>query len=90
MFPDLIGATRDYWRKLDEVEAAYRRNELTIQEVDAEVEALMVELGQTRRQQLRDAWAALQTFVNQQGEALVGVTALGMLAYVWLVVNGQA
>ncbi len=89
MLPDLIGATRDYWRKLDAVEAAYRRNELTANEVDAEVKALMVELGQTRRQLLRDSWAILQTFVNRQGEALAGAAALGMLAYVWLVVNGQ-
>lgn len=90
MLPDLMGATRDYWRKLDEVEAAYRRDELTIKEVDAEVKALMVELGQTRRQLLRDSWAIAQTFVNQQGEALAGVAALGVLAYVWLVANGQA
>jgi len=90
MLPDLIGATRDYWRKLGEVEAAYYRDELTIEEVNAEVKALMVELGQTRRQLLRDTWALAQTFVNQQGEALAGVAALGVLAYVWLVANGQA
>ncbi|PSN11175.1 hypothetical protein C7293_25275 [filamentous cyanobacterium CCT1] len=87
MLPDLIGATRDYWRKLDAVEAAYQRNELTLEEVDAEVKALMVELGQTRRQLLRDSWAIAQTFVNRQGEALAGVAALGVLAYVWLTVN---
>ncbi|WOD39181.1 hypothetical protein [Nodosilinea sp. E11] len=90
MLPDLIGATRDYWRKLDEVEAAYRRQELTIDEVDLKVKALMVELGQTRRQLLSDAWAIFQTFVRQQGDALAGVAALGVLAYVWLVANGQA
>ncbi|HZG37351.1 MAG TPA: hypothetical protein VEZ50_01605 [Nodosilinea sp.] len=90
MLPDLIGATRDYWRKLGEVEAAYYRDELTIEEVNAEVKALMVELGQTRRLLLRDTWALAQTFVNQQGEALAGVAALGVLAYVWLVANGQA
>ncbi|MBE9158177.1 hypothetical protein IQ265_15270 [Nodosilinea sp. LEGE 06152] len=85
-----MGATRDYWRKLDAVEAAYQRDELTIEEVNAEVKALMAELGQTRRQLLRDLWAIAQTFVNQQGEALAGVAALGVLAYVWLVANGQA
>jgi hypothetical protein len=90
MLPDLIGATRDYWRKLDEVEAAYRRNELTATEVNAEVKALMIELDQTRRQLLIDSWAIFQTFANQQGEALAGVAALGVLAYVWLVANGQA
>jgi hypothetical protein len=90
MLPDLIGATRDYWRKLDAVEAAYRRHELTAAEVNAEVKALMVELGQTRRQMLRDSWAIVQTFARQQGDALAGVAALGVLAYVWLVVKGQA
>ena len=90
MLPDLISATRDYWRKLDAVEAAYRRHELTAAEVNAEVKALMVELGQTRRQMLRDSWAIAQTFARQQGEALAGVAALGVLAYVWLVVKGQA
>jgi hypothetical protein len=90
MFPDLIGATRDYWRKLDEVEAAFQRHELTREEVNAEVKALMVELGRTRRQGLRDFWAISQTFVQQQGEALAGVAALGVLAYLWVIVNGQA
>jgi hypothetical protein len=89
MLPDLIGATRDYWRKLDAVEAAYRRNELTAAEVNTQVKALMVELGQTRRQMLRDSWAIAQTFARQQGDALAGVAALGVLAYVWLVVKGQ-
>ena len=90
MLPDLIGATRDYWRKLDAVEAAYRRHELTAAEVNTQVKSLMVELGQTRRQMLRDSWAIAQTFARQQGEALAGVAALGVLAYVWLVVKGQA
>jgi hypothetical protein len=90
MLPDLIGATRDYWRKLDAVEAAYRRNELTAAEVNTQVKSLMVELGQTRRQMLRDSWAIAQTFARQQGDALAGVAALGVLAYVWLVVKGQA
>lgn len=90
MLPDLIGATRDYWRKLDQVEAAYRRDELTVEEVDANVKALMVELGQTRRQLLRDSWAIAQTFFARQRDALAGVAALGVLAYLWLVANGQA
>ena len=90
MLPDLISATRDYWRKLDAVEAAYRRHELTSAEVNTQVKALMVELGQTRRQMLRDSWAIAQTFARQQGDALAGVAALGVLAYVWLVVKGQA
>lgn len=87
MLPDLIGATRDYWRQLDAVEAAYRRGELTLDQVNAQVKALMADLGKTRRQLLRDSWAILQNFGRQQGDALAGITALGALAYVWLVVS---
>lgn len=87
MLPDLIGATRDYWRQLDAVEAAYRRGELTPDQVNAQVKALMADLGKTRRQLLRDSWAILQNFGRQQGDALAGITALGALAYVWLVVS---
>jgi hypothetical protein len=90
MFPDLIDATRDYWRKLDAVEAAYKRNELTLSEVDAEVNALMAELGQTRRRVLRDTWAATQVVIQPQRDVIAGVAALGVLAYVWLTLNGQA
>jgi hypothetical protein len=90
MFPDLIDATRDYWRKLDELEAAYKRNELNLEEVDAQVHALMVDLGQARRRSLREAWAILQAFLQRQGEAVAGVAVIGVLAYVWLVFNGQA
>lgn len=90
MLFDLIGATRNYWRKLDAVEAAYRRNELSLEEVDARVAALMIQLGQARRRALRDFGATLQVFVQQQQEAIAGVAAIGVLAYVWLVFNGQA
>jgi hypothetical protein len=87
MFTDLLSATQDYWHKLDQVEAAYKRDEMTIQEVDAEVQRLMVELGNQRRQALKDLWASVQYFVQQQQEVLAGTAVLGVLAYVWLV-NG--
>jgi hypothetical protein len=85
MFTDLLSATRDYWHKLDEVEAAYKRDEMTIEEVDAEVHRLMNELGTHRRQALRDFWASFQYFVQQQRDLLAGTAVLGVLAYVWLV-----
>lgn len=87
MFPDLLSATRDYWRKLDAVEAAYKRGELSIEEVDAKVQALMTELGAARQRSLRAFWASLQYFVRQQRETLAGVAAIAVLAYVWLTVN---
>ena len=81
---DLISATRSYWRKLDEVEAAYKRDELSIQEVNAEVKRLMTELGVARRRALRDGWAILQNFVRQQRETIAGTAAIAALAYFWI------
>jgi hypothetical protein len=85
MFTDLTEATRDYWQKLDEVEAAYKRDEMTLQEVDAEVQQLMTELGNARRRALKDFWASFQVFVSQQREAIAGTAAIAALSYLWLV-----
>jgi hypothetical protein len=84
MFTDLLSAIQDYWHKLDKVEAAYKRDEMTLEEVDAEVHRLMNELGNHRRQALRDFWASFQYFMQQQCEVLAGTAVLGVLAYVWL------
>ncbi|WP_039725351.1 hypothetical protein [Leptolyngbya iicbica] len=81
---DLLQATRDYWRKLDEVEAAYQRGELSVPEVNARVHELMTELGEARRQTFKDLWASLQVTVSQQREAIAGTVAVGLLAYLWL------
>ncbi len=45
MFPNLFQATFDYWRKLDELEAAYQKGEIPLKEVDARVADLMAELA---------------------------------------------
>ena len=45
MFPNLLEATREYWRKLDELETAYKQGRISIEEVDASVNVLMEELG---------------------------------------------
>lgn len=85
MLTDLLSATRDYWRQLDKVETAYKRNEMTLEEVDTEVQRLMVELGHHRSRALKDIWASLQHFAKQQSDVLAGTAMLGILAYVWLV-----
>jgi hypothetical protein len=85
MFTDLLSATQDYWQKLDEVEAAYKRDEMTIEEVDAEVQHLMTELGHTRRQALKDFGASVRYFVQQQQEVLAGTAVIGLLACLWLI-----
>jgi hypothetical protein len=84
MFTDLFSATQDYWRKLDEVEAAYKRDEMTLEEVNAEVQRLMIDLGNHRRLAIKDFWASLQYFIQQQREVLAGTAVIGVLAYIWL------
>jgi hypothetical protein len=77
MFTDLFSATQDYWRKLDEVEAAYKRDEMTLEEVNAEVQRLMIDLGNHRRRAIKDFWASLQYFIQQQREVLAGTAVIG-------------
>lgn len=85
MITDLIGATRDYWRKLDQVEAAYQQGDLSAEAVNVEVQQLMSELGAVRRQALRDFSASLQYFVRQQQDAIAGTAAIALLACLWLI-----
>ncbi len=84
MGSDLIEATKIYWRKLDELEAAYRRRELSTHEVNVRVEALMAELGQSRREALRSAWASLRHTVQQYADVIVGSVCVLALAYFWI------
>ncbi|MGF1460650.1 MAG: hypothetical protein ACFBSG_16695 [Leptolyngbyaceae cyanobacterium] len=81
---NLLQEARSYWRKLDEVEAAYQRGELSIQEVDTRVHQLMADLGQARRRALKDAWASLQVGISAQWETFAGTVAIGVLAVWWL------
>ncbi|WP_204139424.1 hypothetical protein [Halomicronema sp. CCY15110] len=81
---DLLAATRDYWKQLDHVEAAYHRGELSAQEVNTQVHDLMAELGDARRQAFKDVWASLQVTLSQQRDAIAGTVAVGLLAYLWL------
>ncbi|TVP62585.1 MAG: hypothetical protein EA342_19015 [Leptolyngbya sp. LCM1.Bin17] len=83
MLTDLLGATQTYWRKLDDIEAAYRRDELSIDEVDVEVKRLMQELGHTRRRALREFGASVRYFVAQQRDILAGTAVMGLLTYIW-------
>ena len=49
MFPNLIQATKEYWHKLDELEAAYQQGEISLEEVDSKVAELIAELAEERR-----------------------------------------
>jgi len=84
MIPDLIDATTDYWKKLDELEAAYQRDEVSLSEVDARVQELMTDLGRSRRKALTAFWASFRYTVRQQWEAIAGVACIATLTCVWL------
>jgi hypothetical protein len=85
MFPNLLEATKDYWRKLDELEAAYKRGEVSLAEVDARVPELMAELGQERRAALDYLFGSWRRLWHEQRETIAGVAFLAILTYSWVV-----
>ncbi|XHX78460.1 MAG: hypothetical protein RBJ76_00485 [Stenomitos frigidus ULC029] len=87
MMPNLLEATNNYWRELDALEAAYQRHELSLQEVDARVDALMAKLGQERRDALATFFQGLRQLWQTQREPILGVSILGVLTYAWMTFN---
>ncbi|WP_416675727.1 hypothetical protein [Egbenema bharatensis] len=85
MIPNLIEATNEYWRKLNELEAAYQRGEVSLEEVDTRVEGLMAELGRERRATVRFLMDNVRRIWQEQREVIVGLGAIGVLAYSWVV-----
>ncbi len=47
--PNLLEAPHAYWRKLDDVKAAYQRREISLEEVNWRIKNLVAELDQERR-----------------------------------------
>lgn len=87
MIPDLMEATRDYWRELDELEAAYQRGDMSIAEVNTKVKKLMTNLSRSRRESFAYLFSRIRRLWNEQREAIVGVAGLGVLTYGWLLVR---
>jgi len=87
MGPNLLEATNDYWQKLNALDAAYRRGEVTLDEVDARVKVLMAELGQSRREAFRYFLNGVQRSWHEQQELLLGTALLGVCAYSWWVMS---
>ena len=87
MIPNLLEATTNYWQELNKVEAAYRSGELSLEEVDARVKALMTTLGHERRAAFTACWYGLRHLWQEQREALLGIGVLGTLTYVWVAFN---
>lgn len=80
---NLQEATKEYWRKLKELDAAYTRGEVTIEEVDAKVHLLMKELGEARREALAYWWHSLRLWCAERLEIIAGVAMLGIITYAW-------
>ncbi len=87
MIPNLQEATHSYWQKLNALEAAYRRGEVSIEEVDAKVAELTTELGAERRAAIQFLLNGLNRLWQEQREVVLGVTLLGVLTYVWTIVS---
>ncbi|HIK14284.1 MAG TPA: hypothetical protein IGS53_03135 [Leptolyngbyaceae cyanobacterium M33_DOE_097] len=87
MGPNLLEATNDYWRKLNALDVAYRRGEVTLEEVDARVKVLMAELGQARRATFRYFFDKIRRSWHEQQELLLGTALLGVCAYGWWVMS---
>lgn len=87
MLPNLLEATNEYWRKLDELEAAYQKGEVSIEEVDAKVKSLMAELGQERRAALSYVLNGFYRLWSDRRETIVGLAIIGIITYTWAVVS---
>ncbi|MEB3828664.1 hypothetical protein [Phormidium sp. CCY1219] len=84
MIPNLLQATQKYWRKLDELEAAYRRGEVSLQEVDDRVEYLMGELGRERRAAFNALFQNWSNLWSDRRETILGIAFLLLLTYAWI------
>ncbi len=87
MIPNLLAATNEYWHKLNELDAAYQRGEVSLEEVNARVAKLMVELGQERCASVRFLVDNVSRIWNEQQELMVGLGIVGALTYAWIVVS---
>lgn len=87
MIPNLMEATNEYWRKLNELEAAYQRGEVSLEEVDATVKILMAELGEERRATIRFLMGNVGRIWQEQREIVISLGLVSVLTYAWVVTN---
>ena len=87
MFPNLLEATKEYWHKLDRLEAAYQQGEIPLEEVDARVAELMTGLAQERRDAFIYFWHGWQHWLTAQRETLMGLAILVLVTYAWILTS---
>ena len=83
MFPNLLQATKSYWRQLDELEVAYQQGEIPLEQVDARVAELMAELAMERRAAFTYFWRGCQHWIMTQKETVFGLVVLVLVTYAW-------
>ena len=83
MFPNLLQATKEYWRQLDELEVAYQQGEIPLEEVNARVADLMAELADERRAAFRYFWHGCLHWITTQKETVIGLAILALVTYAW-------
>lgn len=83
MFPNLLQATKEYWRQLDELEVAYQQGEILLEQVDARVADLMAELAIERRTAFNHFWRGCLHWMTTQKETVVGLVVLVLVTYAW-------
>lgn len=80
---NLIEETKDYWRDLDALEAAYQQGEISIEEVDARVAQSTERLTQKRREACYLFVVNITAALQDQKETVLGLTLLSMVIYIW-------
>jgi hypothetical protein len=83
MFPNLLEATKEYWRKLDELEAAYQQDQISLEEVDARVAELRAELAQERHAAFTYFLHGWKHWLGEQRETIIGLVILVFVTYAW-------
>jgi hypothetical protein len=76
---NLIEETKDYWRKLEELENAYEKGEVSLEEVDTLVTQLMKDLGQKRQEALQGFFSAIATVLRDQPITVLGLSVVGIV-----------
>lgn len=87
MIPNLLESTKEYWQKLDALEAAYKKGEVSIEEVDVKVAEYMQELGKERRFFFRFLRDRLQHLWQEQPDVIAGFGIVFMLTWIWAAFN---
>ena len=87
MIPNLLEATKEYWRNLNELDTEYQRGEVSLEEVNARVAKLMVGLGRERRASVKFLLDNVSRIWHEQKELVVGLGMVCALTYAWIVVS---